>query len=118
VRADARPPALLAFAPLALVLADARAPALLACALLALVPAPATPAATRAKTSSPAPPRASISPRAIPVLLEGPAAAWGRANLLVEGLGVGGGGRDVGCSSFPTSIPAACGAAGEDIMPA
>ena len=31
-----------------------------------------------------------------PVLLEEPAAAWGRANLLVEGLDVGGGGRDVG----------------------
>jgi len=30
------------------------------------------------------------------VLLEEPAAAWGRANLLVEGLGVGGGGRDLG----------------------
>jgi hypothetical protein len=30
------------------------------------------------------------------VLLEGPAAAWERAYLLLEGLGVGGGGRDVG----------------------
>jgi hypothetical protein len=37
VLADARPPALLAFAPPALVLADARPPALLACAPFAQV---------------------------------------------------------------------------------
>ena len=43
--ADARPPALLAFAPPALVLADARPPALLACAPFALVLTDARPPA-------------------------------------------------------------------------
>ena len=45
LKADARPPALLACAPDALVLADSRPPALLACALFALVLADACPPA-------------------------------------------------------------------------
>jgi hypothetical protein len=45
LKADARPPALLACAPNALVLADARPPALLACASFALVLADARPPA-------------------------------------------------------------------------
>jgi hypothetical protein len=63
VRADARPPALLAIAPLALVLADARPPALLACAPLALV-RPPVPAPLAPAPSAPSPPATALNGRA------------------------------------------------------